>query len=116
MKQLIQSALSVGSVGTITLDLLVINNQFKKIGYFNTRCLESAVGVLPKAFGNEVIGLPAELYLKGDVLILQLRAKVRKGYSFDLVKDIKKLAEENRFKEIIFAGSLTFGYSSRPDN
>ena len=42
--------------------------------------------MLPSAFGENVLGLPAELYLNGDVLILQLRSKVRKGYSKDLVK------------------------------
>lgn len=54
--------------------------------------------------------------MNGDVLILQLRSKVRKGYSKDLIKEIKKLAEENKFKEVVFVGSLTCGYNSRPDN
>lgn len=57
----------------------------------STTALESAAGILPEAFGKEVLGLPAELYLKGDVLILQFRARIRQGYSKDLISEVKQL-------------------------
>lgn len=72
--------------------------------------------MLPSAFGENVLGLPAELYFNGDVLILQLRSKVRKGYSKDLIQQIKTFSEQNKLNQIIFVGSLACGYNSRPDN
>ena len=98
------------------MDLLIVNNHFKRVGFLHSKALVSAAGILPDTFGKDVLGLPAEFYLKGDVLLLQLRSRVRQGHSKELLAEIKTLNDKYLFREVIFVGSLTFGYSSRPDN
>jgi predicted ATP-grasp superfamily ATP-dependent carboligase len=98
----------------MALDMFIMNNDFKRVAYFETKMLEPCVGLLPSRIAKDVIGLPAEFYLKGDVLILQLRSKNKKGRKEDLVKEISSLADKYLFSEIILVSSLS--NSNRPDN
>jgi hypothetical protein len=94
-KLLIINAISAGFVPTYALDTLIVNNHFQRVAYLTSDLLEPSVGYLPSNIENGALGLPAELYLQGDVAILQLRTYVCFGHKKDFAKEIAALAKEH---------------------
>ena len=82
------SALSAGLVPTYALDALITRNEFQRIAFFHSDFLEPSVGYLPKNIEGGSLGLPAEIYRNGDVVILQLRSLVKFGRKRDFAKEI----------------------------
>ena len=80
------SAITAGTVPTYALDHIISLNHFKRVAFWHTSHIEPSVGYLPKNIEDGALGLPAELYLHGDVLILQFRTYVRFGRKKDLAK------------------------------
>ena len=61
------------------LDTFISNNKFERVGFLDSKFLEPCVGMLPEMIAKDILGLPAELYLSGDVLILQIRTRLKSG-------------------------------------
>lgn len=78
-RYIVISSVSFNITPSRALDILIASNGFKRIGYLDTKFIEPAVGYLNKSIENGNIGLPAEVYLKDDVLIIQLRSNIRQG-------------------------------------
>jgi hypothetical protein len=47
--------------------------------------------MLPESIAKETLGLPAEVYLKGDIVILQFRTRLRTGRKDDFAKELEAL-------------------------
>ena len=78
-KVLLINAISPGHVPTFALDRLIVLNGFDRVAYFQSDYLEPSVGYLPSDIEEGALGLPAELYVSGDVCILQFRSTLRFG-------------------------------------
>ena len=78
-KQLILPSIGYGSAPSLALDILIASNGFQRVGFFDSRHLEPSVGYLNKNIENGALGLPAEIYMKGSIVILQLRTRTRIG-------------------------------------
>ena len=85
-KTLLVTAITAGNVPIYALDHLIVLNQFKRVAFLHTEYLEPSVGYLPQNIENGALGLPAELYLHGDVLLLQFRTFARVGRKSALAK------------------------------
>ena len=68
------------------LDMFISNNKFERVVYFATKYLEPCVGMLPDSIAKETLGLPAEIYLNGDIVILQIRSRPKTGRKEALAK------------------------------
>jgi predicted ATP-grasp superfamily ATP-dependent carboligase len=71
--------ISAGYVPTYAIDTIIVDNKFERIAYYETSLLEPSIGYLPNNIESGALGLPAELYELGDVLLLQFRSTVRFG-------------------------------------
>jgi hypothetical protein len=76
---LLISGLSPGGAPTLALDGVIVQCGFKRVAYFHTKCVEPSVGYLPEDIEGGALGLSSELYVKGDVALLQFRSAVRVG-------------------------------------
>lgn len=107
-KLLLVSAVSAGDVPTFALDHLITANQFQRVAYFCSDYLEPYVGYLPQDIEGGALGLPGQLYMRGDVLILQFRSSVRFGRKKDLAKQINEFAKANEIKDVVVLASLPY--------
>lgn len=82
------SGISIGNVPALTCDQFIVQNGFKRVAYFQTKYLEPSIGYLPESIEGGSLGLPAELYHKGNTLILQFRAHCRFARKRDLGKEV----------------------------
>lgn len=80
------SGVSIGNVPALTCDEIIKKNGFKRIAYVHTKYMEPSIGYLPEEIENGSLGLPVELYQKGNVLILQFRSYCRFARKRDLAK------------------------------
>lgn len=78
-KFVIISSVSFSTTPSRALDILIGSNQFRRVGFLDSKCIEPAVGYLNKNIEGGSLGLPGEIYLKDNVLILQLRSNIRFG-------------------------------------
>ena len=67
------------AIPTYAVDHIIAQNNFKRVAFWQTNTIEPSVGYLPKTIEDGRLGLPAEMYVCGDVVILQFRTKVRFG-------------------------------------
>ncbi len=58
-KTLLVAAISAGWVPTFALDSLIVQNEFVRVAYFQSKCLYPSVGYLPKNIEGGALGLPA---------------------------------------------------------
>lgn len=96
------------------LDMFISNNKFERVGFFETKYLEPCVGTLPDIIAKDTLGLPAEIYLKGDIVILQMRSRPKTGRKDDIAKEIEAFRSKYNFQEAIMLSSLA--NSTRPDS
>ena len=75
--------------------------------------LEPSVGYLPNNIEGGALGLPAEIYKKGDMVILQLRSLLKFGRKHYFAKELASLVEKYKIADVIILGSLPF--SIKPD-
>ncbi len=75
--------------------------------------LEPSVGYLPNNIEGGTLGLPAEIYKKGDVIILQLRSLLKFGRKHDFAKELASFIQKQKIADVIILGSLPF--SIKPD-
>jgi hypothetical protein len=85
---LLISGIGIGNIPALTCDEIIIHNKFKRIAYFQTNYLEPSIGYLPENIENGSLGLPAEIYSLGNLLILQFRAMCRFARKKDLATQI----------------------------
>lgn len=112
-KYIVISSVSIDTTPSRALDILIASNQFKRIGFLDSKYIEPAVGYLNKNISQGGLGLPAEVYSKDDVLIIQLRSNIRLGRKKEFVKQLAELFPKIGAESILFVGSLPF--SLRPD-
>ena len=77
--QLIIPSVGFGSAPSLAIDLIIASNGFKRVAFLESRHLEPSVGYLNKNIEDGALGLPAEIYMKGSIIILQLRSRTRIG-------------------------------------
>lgn len=107
-KQLIMPSVGYGSAPSLAIDLLIASNGFKRVAFFESRHLEPSVGYLNKNIENGALGLPAEVYIKGEVVILQLRSRTRVGRVREFVKELSQVFGKCLEKGVIVLGALPF--------
>lgn len=107
-KLLFVSAISAGDVPTYALDHIIATNSFERVAFFHSDYLEPSVGYLPHNIEGGALGLPGELYLRGDILILQFRSSVRFGRKKDLVKEILAFSLANLIRDVVVLASLPY--------
>jgi len=71
------------------------------------------VGYLPKDIEGGALGLPGEVYLCGDVVILQFRSVLRFGRKKDFAQEILNFVKTEKIADVIVLASLPF--TIRPD-
>jgi predicted ATP-grasp superfamily ATP-dependent carboligase len=113
-KLLLVSAVSAGDVPTFALDQLIVSNEFKRVAFFYSEFIEPYVGYLPQEIEGGALGLPGELYMRGDILILQFRSSIRFGRKKELAKEISAFAKANDIKDVVVLASLP--YSIKQDS
>jgi len=111
-KTLIISGTS-SSVPTCAIDHIIALNHFKRVAFWQTNNIEPSVGYLPKTVEEGKLGLPAEFYLQGDVLILQFRTTVKFGRGKELNKEISTFVKEHEINEVIIVGTLPEDYAQQ---
>lgn len=57
----------------------------------DSKLIEPAVGSLNKKIEDGRLGLPAEVYHKDDVAIIQLRSNIRMGRKKEFVEELSQL-------------------------
>lgn len=101
-------------MGTLVLDMFICNNKFERVGFLDTKFLEPCVGMLPDIIAKDTLGLPAEVYLNGDVVILQIRSRPRTGRKEDLAKELDVFRVRSKFRQTIMISSIA--NRIRPDS
>jgi hypothetical protein len=61
------------------------------VAFLQSDHLEPSVGYLPTEIEGGALGLPGELYVCGDVCLLQFRSTLRFGRKKDFAKEINNL-------------------------
>ena len=64
---------------TLAIDHLIVSNKFERVAIFHPPLMDTSVGYLPKSISGDknLLGMPMELYMSGDVLFLQLRSTLK---------------------------------------
>ena len=102
-KSLLLPAVSVGSSGTLALDLFLNSHPFHKIGWIYTSDFLPIVGLHALDTQGDSLTMPLELFEASDLIILQIRSLCTdpKGFTDRLIS----WALECGISQIILAGS-----------
>ncbi|KAL4488349.1 hypothetical protein ABPG72_019199 [Tetrahymena utriculariae] len=109
---LVFNSLSRGEVGRLCLDLLINNNDVRKIGYYRSQFIADKVQI-SNLQGKYQLLLSAELYQYKKYTFLQIRSGFFEGRKKQFLEEIHDFVSQNSFKSLIFLSSLPI--SDRPD-
>jgi hypothetical protein len=113
-KYIIISSVSFSTTPSRALDLLIASNEFRRVGFLDSKLIQPAVGYLSKRIEGGGLGLSGEVYKKDEVLIIQLRSNIRFGRKKEFVEELASaLGKHLEEDSILVVGSLPF--SLRPD-
>ncbi|XAR72854.1 hypothetical protein NMG60_11019632 [Bertholletia excelsa] len=109
---LILPALSIGNVGQLAVDLLILSTGAERIGYLDDPNLLPCVGndaYWPTPKGD--LALPLEAYAspRSSLSLVQQRSPVVKGMMVEFAKNIADFAASSGKKHIVLLSSLDFG-------
>eukprot|EP01017_Pseudomicrothorax_dubius_P023723 TRINITY_DN2529_c0_g2_i2.p1 TRINITY_DN2529_c0_g2~~TRINITY_DN2529_c0_g2_i2.p1 ORF type:complete len:249 (+),score=80.24 TRINITY_DN2529_c0_g2_i2:46-792(+) len=100
---LVVSGMGMGSVGTLAVDLLIVNSKATKVGYFATRNVSSVVGNLTNVGTSATqITLPVEIsQSEAGLTFFQIRSSLIPARFQDFFQEFMKFVETSRFKSVI---------------